>query len=171
MGLIDHPTPLPLGAAYATVADIRDCAQLPELPVTPGYTRVDTGAWEPIWTRPDGSALTILVRALTFTERREVNQTSGESDDQFALETCLRGIKEPAFSREQIGVLEAAHPAAIDQIAQTIWSLCDLPAGMVTRRVRELAGLPATPRPKPRGRRVGRGVDPKAEPAVQPSDP
>lgn len=136
------PTPLAPGARYATVADIRDCLDLPEMPIAPYFVCAD-GTTEPLWTRPDGSPLTILVRALTFGERREVNQAAKDNDDQFVLETCLRGIKEPAFSREQLTVLEAKHPAAIDAISSTIWRLCDLPAGLLEREIRRLSGLPA----------------------------
>jgi hypothetical protein len=136
------PTPLKPGENYASVAEIRDCVDLPDFPVTPVFQRADGGV-EPLWTRPDGSALTILVRGLDFTERREVNQDAGDSDDQFTLETCLRGIKEPKFSREQLkDVLAHKHPAALDEIADTIWALSNLPAGMVAAEVRRLAGLP-----------------------------
>lgn len=137
------PTPLKAGQSYASVAEIRDCQDLPELPVTPAIRRAD-GSTEPLWTRPDGAPLTILVRALSFEERREVQQAAGDdNDDQAALEACLRGIKEPQFTREQLAeVLSKKHPAALDQVAETIYALCDLPAGMVEREVRRLAGLP-----------------------------
>lgn len=139
------PTPLAAGEQYATVADIRDCDDLPELPVTPSFRRED-GSTEPIWTRPDGTPLVILLRGLRFDERREINQAAKDSDDQFTLETCLRGIKAPTFSREQLtNVLQTKHPAALDAIADTIWSLTNLPASLVTREVRRLAGLPAPP--------------------------
>ena len=116
------PTPLAPGQAYATAADIRDCADLPELPVTPGVRLAD-GSFAPFWTRPDGTALTILVRAPSFTERREINQAAKDSDDQFALETAARCIKAPQLSREQISILAAKHPAAIDQISETIFNI------------------------------------------------
>src|ERR1700748_748487 len=102
------PTPLAPGAQYATVADIRDCLDLPEMPITPWFVCADKTT-EPLWTRPDGTPLTILVRALSFGERREVNQAAKDNDDQFVLETCLRGIKAPTFTREQLTVLEAKH--------------------------------------------------------------
>jgi hypothetical protein len=139
-------TPLAPGQSYATVADILACQDLPRMPITPGMRRAADGAWEPLWARPDGTPLTILVRALSFAERREIMTAAGENNDAFALEACLRGIVEPAFSREQLGILEAKHPAALDQIAETIYALCDLPAGMVEREIRRLAGLPDKPK-------------------------
>jgi hypothetical protein len=139
------PTPLPPGGSYATVADIRDCTDLPEMPITPAVRRVDGGD-EPLWTRPDGTPLTILIRALSFKERREVNQAAKDDNDAFLLETCRRGIKAPVFSRAQLEILESRHPAALDAIADTIWSLTQLPASMVAREVRRLAGL-AEPAP------------------------
>lgn len=152
------PTPLAAGQSYASVAEIRDCQDLPCMPITPSIRRAD-GATEPLWTRPDGTPLTILVRALSFEERREVQQVAGDdNDDQAALEACLRGIKEPQFSREQLAeVLAKKHPAALDAIAETIYALCDLPAGMVEREVRRLAGLPAPAR-KPARRAAKRAV-------------
>jgi hypothetical protein len=147
------PTPLKPGESYASVAEIRDCADLPEMPVTPCFAHAD-GTIEPLWTRPDGSALTILVRGLSFTERREVNQDAGDSDDQFTLETCLRGIKEPTFSRAQLTeALATKHAAAVDEIADTIWALSNLPAGMVAQEVRRLAGLPRE-RKRAKGKRA-----------------
>lgn len=154
------PTPLPPAAAFATVADIRDQADLPRMPVTPAIRRAD-GTDEPLWTRPDGSALTIQVRALSFEERRLVNQAAGESNDDLTLWTCFYGICDPRFDTiEQCReILGRRHPAAVDAIAATIWSLCDLPAGMVEREVRRLAGLPAQPRaPRPRRAPVARGL-------------
>ena len=137
------PTPLKAGQPYATVAEISVCADLPQLPVTPSIRRTD-GTLEPLWTRTDGSALTILVRAPSFAERREINAAAGDSDDAFTIETCFYCIKEPAFTREQLReVLEKKHPAALDQISETAWQLADLPAALVEREVRRLAGLPA----------------------------
>jgi hypothetical protein len=151
------PTPLKAGESYATVAEIRDSPDLPRMPVTPSFQRADGGI-EPLWTRPDGSALTILVRAPSFSERREINSASGDSDDDFTLETCFYCIAEPAFTREQLKeVLATKHPAALDQISETAWKLADLPAAMVDREVRRLAGLPAKarkPKTGPRKRTV-----------------
>jgi hypothetical protein len=161
------PTPLASGAAYATVADIRDCADLPEMPCTPAILRVD-GALEPLWTRPDGTPLTILVRGLSFAERREANQAAGDNDDQFKLEVCLRGIKVPRFTREQLtAILEAKHPAALDAIFDTIKDLCTLPAGLVEREVRRLAGLPAEKPPGQGSTAVGGDMDAATRPKVQ----
>lgn len=152
------PTPLKPGESYATVAEIRDCVDLPSMPVTPSFPRVG-GGLEPLWTRPDGTALTILVRAPSFVERREINAAAGDSDDDFIIETCFYCIAEPKFTREQLKeVLELRHPAALDQISATAWRLADLPAGLVDREVRRLAGLPAKARKpgrSPRKRAVG----------------
>lgn len=150
-------TPLAPGQSYATVADIRDCQDLPKMPVTPGVRRVADGGWEPLWTRPDGSPLTILLRAPSFEERRLINQVAGESDDTFTIETCFYCIAEPTFSREQLKeILQNKHPLALDQIRDTAWSLAELPAEMVEREIRRLAGLPKEPtQPKrPRKRAV-----------------
>jgi hypothetical protein len=152
------PTPLKDGEQYATVAEIRDCLDLPRMPVTPSFQRADGGI-EPLWTRGDGSALSILVRAPSFAERREINAAAGESDDAFTIETCFYCIAEPAFTREQLReILEKKHPAALDQISETAWQLADLPAALVEREVRRLAGLPAKarkPKSGPRKRPVG----------------
>jgi hypothetical protein len=138
-----EPTPLPAGQSYGTVAEIRDCQDLPRMPVTPAMSRAD-GTYEPLWTRPDGSALSILVRAPSFAERREINAAAGDSDDTFTIETCFYCIAEPAFTREQLReVLEKKHPAALDQICETAWKLADLPAALVEREVRRLSSLPA----------------------------
>lgn len=152
------PTPLSPGQSYATVAEIRDCQDLPQMPVTPSFARADGGV-EPLWTRPDGSALSILVRAPSFAERREINAAAGDSDDIFTVETCFYCIVEPPFTREQLReVLEKKHPAALDQISETAWQLADLPSRLVEREVRRLAGLPAktrTPKRSARKRAVG----------------
>src|SRR5687768_13611102 len=98
-----EPTPLKAGQSYGTVADIRDCPDLPSMPVTPGVARAD-GVWEPFWRRSDGTPITVLVRAPSFAERREINLAAKDSDDQFVLETCVRCIAEPPFTREQLAV-------------------------------------------------------------------
>lgn len=157
------PTPLAEGESYGTVADIRDCADLPSMPFTPGFVRKD-GGFEPFWTRPDGSPIRILVRAPNHTERRLINEAAGESDDAFVLETCLHCIAEPKFTREQLAeVLATKHAAALDQISETAWDLAALPAGMVAREVRRLAGLAEAPRRAARKRAVARGVAATAE--------
>jgi len=134
------PTPLKAGEEYATVAHIRDCCDLPKLPVTPSVARTD-GTQEPLWTHTDGTPMKILVRALSFAERRKINQDAKEDNDQFALLTCLYGIEQPKFSKEQLEVIESKHPAAVDAIAETIHSLCQFPASLVERELRRLSGL------------------------------
>lgn len=137
-------TPLKGGERYATAAEIRDSLDLPEMPITPGVERAD-GGWEPLWRRSDGTPLTILIRALSFKERRLINSQAKEDDDKFALLTCLHGIKEPKLTEQQIEILEARHPSAIDAISDAIWALCRFPASMVEAEVRRLAELPSVP--------------------------
>lgn len=152
------PTPLKAGESYASVAEIRDCPDLPQMPCTPSIRHTDSTE-TPLWTRPDGSALSILVRAPSFAERREINAAAGDSDDAFTIETCFYCIAQPPFTREQLKeVLETKHPAALDQISETAWRLADLPAALVEREVRRLSGLPAktrTPKNGTRKRAVG----------------
>jgi hypothetical protein len=142
------PTPLKQGEQYVTVAHIRDCDDLPKLPITPSVTRND-GTQEPLWTHTDGTPMKILVRALSFAERRKINQEAKDDNDQFALLTCLYGIEQPKFTKEQLEVIESKHPAAVDAIAETIHSLCQFPASMVERELRRLSELPAEPPSEP----------------------
>jgi predicted transcriptional regulator len=78
-------------------------------------------------------------------ERRKINQEAKDDNDQFALLTCLYGIEQPKFTKEQLEVIESKHPAAVDAIAETIHSLCQFPASMVERELRRLSELPAEP--------------------------
>lgn len=138
------PTPLPSGEAYATMAELLVCDDLPAMDVVPGL-RLTDGRLDPFWTRPDGSPLTIRVRALSFKERREVHLAAKDDDAQAVLETCLRGIIQPPITAEQLVVLEQRHPAALDAIAETIWALGAFTATMVATEVRRLAGLAPDP--------------------------
>lgn len=152
------PSPLKAGEGYATAADIRDCADLPETPFTPGV-RYPDGTFEPYWTRPDGSPMTVLVTALSLAQRRAVEQAAPEGDDMgWVLETCFYCLKEPKLSRDQLkDMLATKNPAPLIQISDTAWELSDFPAQLVTREVRRIAGLPEkeadTSKPKRRTKR------------------
>lgn len=137
-----NPTPLDNGRNYATAAQLRDCDDLPKLPVTPQVVTND-GEAIPFWTDSNGAPLTILVRALTFEERRKINTQAKDDNEMFRLLTCLYGIAQPKLEEDQIDILKRKHPAALDAISETIWQLCQLPAAMVEAEVRRLAGLPA----------------------------
>lgn len=141
------PHPLRAGDSYATAADIRDCDDLPAMPICPGERMAD-GSFQPYWTRPDGSGLVVLVRAPSLAERRMIEQAVPDEKDTFGwiLETCFYCLKEPKLSREQItDMLSTKHPGALIQISDTAWQLAELPAAVVNREVRALAGLPAEP--------------------------
>jgi hypothetical protein len=135
-------TPLKPGESYGTVADIRDCADLPELPFCPGE-RMQDGSYQPYWTRPDGSGIVVLLRAPSLAERREIETAAGDDVMAFVLETCLRCIKEPRFTREQLAILSAKNATPLIQISDKVWSyLAEFPAAVINRMVREIAGLP-----------------------------
>ncbi len=139
------PTPLKAGESYATVADIRDCLDLAEMPAMPGERMAD-GRFEPYWTRPDGSGLVVLVRAPSLSERRAIEQAVPDPTKYpmgWALETCFHCIKEPRFSRDQLkDALATKNPSALIQISDTAWQLAELPAGVLEREIRKIAGLP-----------------------------
>jgi hypothetical protein len=146
-------TPLKPGESYGTVADIRDCPDLPEMPITPG-ARYQDGTFDPYWTRSDGSPIAVLVRAPSLAARREIEQAAADKDDmQFVLETCFHCIVAPTFTREQLkDVLSTKNPAALIQISDTAWQLADFPSTLIDREVRRLTGLaaePTPPAPKP----------------------
>lgn len=129
-------SPLRDGESYATAEQIRDVPDLAEMPIE-----------VPHWQHSDGTPFKILIRALSFEERREANRASrtpkGEDDDdQFALETCLRGIVQPRLTRAQLDIYKAKNPDAIDEICETIWWLSRLPARALAAEVRRLADLP-----------------------------
>jgi hypothetical protein len=144
-----EPTPLKAGEGYGTVADIRDCADLPTMPFTPG-ARWQDGTFDPYWTRPDGSAIVVLVQAPSLESRRAIEQAAPDKNDAmtFVLETCLHCLKEPKLTREQLkDVLSTKNPAALIQISDTAWQLAEFPADVIAREVRRLASLPAEPAP------------------------
>jgi hypothetical protein len=165
------PTPLAPGASYGTAAEIMVCNDLPRMPITPGITRTD-GGFEPYWTHADGKPMTLLVRAPSHDERREINAAAGDSDDDFTLETASRCIVfDPPLPVEQAkDLLRGKNPLALEQISATAWQLAGLPAGMVEREVRRLAGIQAKKSRPARGRNLGRGVAKTAEPEVPAPD-
>lgn len=142
-----EPRPLHPGEAYASAADIRDQDDLPAMPLCPGERMAD-GSFQPYWTRPDGSPLVVLVRAPSLAERRQIEQAVSDEKDTMGwiLETCFHCLKEPKLTREQMkDVLSNRHPQALIQISDTAWQLAELPAGVIDREVRRLAGLAAEP--------------------------
>lgn len=143
------------GESYGTVADIRDCADLPEMPFAPGERMAD-GSYQPYWTRPDGSGIVVLLRAPSLAERLEIEAAASDPEKDamtFVLETCLRCIKEPRFTREQLAILSSKNATPLVQISDKVWNyLAEFPASVINRMVREIAGLPETPsieEPKP----------------------
>lgn len=164
------PTPLKAGESYASVADIRDCEDLPSMPLCPGERMAD-GSFQPYWTRPDGSPLIVLIRAPSLAERRQIEQACPDDKDSmaFVLETCLHCLKEPRITREQLkDVLSTKHPQALIQISDTAWQLAELPAIVIEREVRRLARLPAeapaeAPKPEAARKRTRTPQTPTAE--------
>jgi hypothetical protein len=154
-----EPTPLASGASYGTAAEIMVCNDLPRMPITPGITRVD-GGFEAFWRHADGTPMTLLVRAPSHEERREINAAAGDSDDDFVLETAARCIVfDPPLAVEQAkDLLRGKNPLALEQISDTAWQLAGLPAGMVEREVRRLAGLQSKKPAAAKRGRVGRRV-------------
>lgn len=158
------PRPLQPGEVYATVADIRDCVDLPSMPICPGERMAD-GSFQPYWTRPDGSPLVVLVRAPSFAERRQIEQAAPDEKDTlaFVLETCLYCLIEPKLTREQLkDVLSTKHPAALIQISDQAWQLAELPAPLIERELRRLAGLADTPPPAAAAPATGDGAAKRA---------
>jgi hypothetical protein len=102
--------------------------------------------------------MVVLVRAPSLAERREIEQKVPDEKDTFGwvLETCFHCLKEPKLSREQItDMLSTKHPGALVQISDAAWQLAELPAGIVEREIRALAGLvqaeqPAEPAKAPK---------------------
>lgn len=145
------PTTLLPGEQYATVADIRDVQDLATMPVE-----------VPQWRHADGAAFKLLVRAPSFREATEIDaaaRTADGEDDHaaFVLESCLRIIVEPRFTRAQLEILRDKNPDALDAICDTGWRLIRLSARAVEAEIRKLADLaPAAP-PAP-SRRRHRGV-------------
>lgn len=122
-------SPLQPGETIASVARIRDVADLPEMPVL-----------VPQWTE-DGKDCKIVLRALSFAERRRVREKAKGDPDTEVLYVCLYGIKEPRLDENQLDILEKKHPGAIDAIAETITKLGEFDAATVLAHVRSLAGL------------------------------
>lgn len=140
-------TPLKPGETYASAADIRDCDDLPVVPFCPGERMAD-GSFAPYWTRPDGTALIVRVRAPSLAERRLIEQAVPDENDSmgWVLETCFYCLVEPKLTKAQISdVLSTKHPGALIQISDQAWQLAALPASVLTTALRELAGLPSTP--------------------------
>lgn len=145
------PSPLRDGQGYATAADIRDCVDLPEIPFNPGV-RYPDGTFEPYWAKPDGTPMTVLIRALSLAQRRAIEQAAPEGDDMaWVLETCFHALREPQLTREQLkDMLATKNPAPLIQISDTAWELSDFPAHLVTREVRRIAGLADAPQAAPK---------------------
>jgi hypothetical protein len=130
---------LKAGESFATVEEISVVQDLAEMPVE-----------VPHWQRADGTPFKIRLRALSFRERTEVHRASrrpdgSDDDDQFALETCLRGIVEPRLNKTQLAILAEKNPEPIDAISETIWRITRLPAPSLAAEVRRLADLPPEP--------------------------
>jgi hypothetical protein len=127
------------GESCATAEQIRDVPDLAEMPFE-----------VPHWRHADGTPFKIRLRALSFRERTEINRAAktakGEDDDdQFALETCLRGMVEPRLNKTQLDIYKEKNAEAIDAISDTIWWLTRLEARAVAAEVRRLADLPPEP--------------------------
>jgi hypothetical protein len=152
------PAILAPGEHFATVEDIRDVPDRATMPVE-----------VPQWRHPDGTPFKILLRAPSFREATEIDQAArtaeGEDDDAaFVLETCLRVIVEPKFTRAQLEILRDKNPDALDAICDTGWRLTRISARALEAEVRRLADIPAPPK-RSRARRA-----PKAGAAAQPTE-
>src|SRR5689334_4070965 len=112
MPLLD-PSMLTSGEHYATAEQIRDVSDRAQMPVA-----------VPQWQHADGTPFKVLLRAPTFRQRTEIHRAArnakGEDDDDaFVLETCLRGIADPQFTRPQLEILQDKNPEALDALCET----------------------------------------------------
>lgn len=153
------PTALAPGERYASIEDIRDVQDLACMPVE-----------VPQWRRADGAAYKIMLRAPSFREATEIDAAArtaeGEDDHAaFVLESCLRIIVEPKFTRAQLEILRDKNPDALDAICETGWRLVRLSARAVEAEIRKLAELASAPAaaPAPARRRHRGAAAPSAE--------
>lgn len=163
---------LKTGEKPASAMEILTVQDLPSTHFCPGINRRD-GGFEAFWVRPDGTPLIVVVRAPSHEERREINAAAGDNDDEFILQTCARCIvfDPPIEVAEAVKILRGKHPLALQQIADTAWNLASLPASMVEREVRKLAGLPPAGTPPPPQRADTGAVAAADSQAVRSSDP
>ena len=130
-------SPLLPGESYATVEQIRDVPDRARYPVE-----------IPQWQYEDGKPFKLLLQAPSFTDATEIDRASktpeGENDDAaFVLETCLRVIIEPTFTRPQLDILRAKNATVLDDICDMAWRLCRIPPRTLEQELRTLAGLAA----------------------------
>jgi hypothetical protein len=88
-------TPMEAGSRIASVGDL-----------SVAHTRAALTIGHPLLRAPDGTALYVRIRALSFNERREAlnaaRRPDGSRDDElWALQVCWRGIVEPVLTWEQ----------------------------------------------------------------------
>lgn len=117
----------------------------------------------PSVTWPDGSAVVVEVRALTFRERSEaIRAAQVKRDDHYvideekwALEVVRRGLLVPTITPQQLAVLESLNANVIDAICDAIITLGSVNPRAISAELERLAGM-ATP-PKATARRAKRG--------------
>lgn len=137
-------TPLAPGERLATIEDIRDCCDIAHMVVTP-YFETQSGTRTPYWTRADGTPLKVKICGLGAKVQHDVRKRAGDDDYVLMIETCLHGITEPKFSSDQLAIFERKHPGALAAIADTIWTLSELPARWFEEHVRQATHLESSP--------------------------
>lgn len=122
-------TTLQAGESYASIARIRDVADLPEMPIT-----VDS--WQ-----EDGKRCVVVVRALSNVEKRDILAKTVKEPNKEALHVALYALKEPKLSQEHLEMLDGKNPAAIELIARTSHWLSDYRADAIIAAVKSIAGV------------------------------
>ena len=128
-------TSLDPGESYATVQDWAVAEHLARMPVAIPGMRL-----------PDGRPFKIVLSGLSLEHRRQAyvaatDKTGGVNDDLLQVEVALRGIVEPALSRSHIQLLKDTNAHVIEQIAETIIWLTEIPAHSVRQEVERLSKL------------------------------
>lgn len=103
-------------------------------------------------TTADGQPVIMVIRALTFGERRAALKAAltkdGTLDDELlALEIVRRGVVEPKFSAHHTSILESLNANLIDHLASAINALGSIDPRYLDARLAELAGTPPPPTP------------------------
>lgn len=120
-------------------------------------TRGEVSYTLPNLTWPDGSPVHLTVRALGATERAAIDRAAiaaaaaykGEYDDTTALvETVFYGIAQPKLELEHKAILWRWNVWLLEQIADQIALLNELPARELQTHLERLAGIPV-PEPTP----------------------
>lgn len=107
------PSRLVAGEDYATVGQILECDDLPQATLHIPHWRVS------------GVAVAVRVRALSLTERDQVQRLLDDPVGQYCL-TWQLGCVAPQFTADQAARLADKNPHAVEQGARFIWLLSAL---------------------------------------------